>query len=293
MLASMHETARQRATASLRMHVPELADVAVLELGQGLDNSAFVVGDLVVRVADSRSVIREARLLQLVAPRVSIPLPAPRFVDENRGVLAYPLICGRPLLGRAAPPGAAYRMGRFLRDLHSVDPATLTDLPTECANPQQWLEDLDGPQDLVRLLRASVPAPAREHVLAHADLGAEHILASHGRITGVIDWSDAAVTDPALDFARLYRDFGPSFLAEALAAYGGFEDAHRGDGANRVLCSLRGAGRPRVRPRSRPQRVHPRRRAQHRVAVPPCPIEESSRPQTCVCGGAHPPCTSA
>ena len=48
----------------------------------------------------------------------------------------------------------------------------------------------------------------------------------HGLITGVIDWSDAAVTDPALDFARLYRDFGPSFLAEALHAYGGFEDAH-------------------------------------------------------------------
>lgn len=226
MLASMDETARQRATASLRVHAPELVDIAVLELGQGLDNTAFVVGDLVLRVADSCSVIREARLLQLVAPRVSIPLPTPRFVDKDGGVLAYPLISGRPLLGRAPPPGAAYRMGRFLRDLHSVDPATLPDLPTEPADPQERLEDLDGPQDLIRLLRASVPAPAREHVLAHADLGAEHILDSHGLITGVIDWSDAAVADPALDFARLYRDFGPSFLAEALDAYGGFEEGH-------------------------------------------------------------------
>jgi len=36
----------------------------------------------------------------------------------------------------------------------------------------------------------------------------------------VIDWSDAAVTDPALDLARPYRDFGPTFLAEVLEAYG-------------------------------------------------------------------------
>jgi aminoglycoside phosphotransferase (APT) family kinase protein len=58
-------------------------------------------------------------------------------------------------------------------------------------------------------------------VLAHADLGAEHILEHGGAVTGVIDWTDAAVTDPALDFARLYRDFGPDFLAEVLGAYGG------------------------------------------------------------------------
>jgi aminoglycoside phosphotransferase (APT) family kinase protein len=223
----MDEPARQRATEALRVHVPALADNAVVGLGHGLDNTAFVAGDLVLRVADSRSVIREARLLELVAPRVSIPVPAPRFVDEDGGVLAYPLISGRPLLGRATPPGAASRLGRFLRELHSVNSARLTDLiPSEDADPYEWLEDLDGPQDLIELVRASVPPPARRHVLAHADLGAEHILESNGLITGVIDWSDAAVTDPALDFARLYRDFGPSFLAEAVDAYGGLADAH-------------------------------------------------------------------
>jgi aminoglycoside phosphotransferase (APT) family kinase protein len=62
-------------------------------------------------------------------------------------------------------------------------------------------------------------------VVAHADLGAEHLLAEGTRVTGVIDWSDCTVTDPALDFARLYRDFGPAFLAEALQAYGGLLDA--------------------------------------------------------------------
>ena len=43
----------------------------------------------------------------------------------------------------------------------------------------------------------------------------------------MIDWSDAAVTDPALDFARLYRDFGPTFLDATLAAYGRDSPAFR------------------------------------------------------------------
>ncbi len=51
------------------------------------------------------------------------------------------------------------------------------------------------------------------------------MLEQDGEITGVIDWSDAAVTDPALDFARLYRDFGPAFLTAALDAYGGLPGA--------------------------------------------------------------------
>ena len=36
----------------------------------------------------------------------------------------------------------------------------------------------------------------------------------------MLDWSDAAVTDPALDLARPLRDFGPAFLAELLDTYG-------------------------------------------------------------------------
>jgi hypothetical protein len=60
----------------------------------------------------------------------------------------------------------------------------------------------------------------RHRVVAHADLGAEHILELDGTLTGIIDWSDAAITDPALDFARLYRDFGPGFLEDLLQVYG-------------------------------------------------------------------------
>jgi aminoglycoside phosphotransferase (APT) family kinase protein len=157
---------------------------------------------------------------------VSIPIPGPRFADDDAGVLGYELIPGEPMLGRSPPPGAAGRLGRFLRDLHGIDPEAVTDLvPTEDADPDAWLAELDGPGDLLRVLHATRPRPSPQRVVAHADLGAEHILEFDGELTGIIDWSDAAITDPGLDFARLYRDFGPGFLDALLDVYGPLPDA--------------------------------------------------------------------
>jgi aminoglycoside phosphotransferase (APT) family kinase protein len=56
-------------------------------------------------------------------------------------------------------------------------------------------------------------------VFSHNDLGIEHVLVdSQARVTGIIDWSDAAIVDPAYDFGLLYRDLGPFDLDPTLAA---------------------------------------------------------------------------
>lgn len=56
--------------------------------------------------------------------------------------------------------------------------------------------------------------------LVHADLGPEHILCRpSSEIAGVIDWSDARVGDPALDFAWLLHSLGESFAGSLLDAY--------------------------------------------------------------------------
>jgi aminoglycoside phosphotransferase (APT) family kinase protein len=215
------DAAWARAARAVHEHATDHRGVELRELGGGLDHRTFLLGDLVVRVAARATATREADLLHLVGPRVSIPIPAPHVDDRQRGVLAYPLLPGRPLLGRTPPRGAAARLGRVLRELHRIDLAEVADLvPVDHAAPEAWLEELTGPPELLRVLHTDRPRPARELVLAHADLGAEHVLEQRGRLTGIIDWADAAVTDPALDFARLHRDFGPAFLDDALLAYG-------------------------------------------------------------------------
>jgi aminoglycoside phosphotransferase len=232
---------RERAVAAVAEHAPDHRG-SWSELGSGLDHTAFRVGALVVRVTAPDAcaeVVREAGLLRRLAGRLPIPVPVPRFADPARGVLAYPLLPGRPLLGRTPPAGAATQLGRVLAELHTinlaaVDPAephgvkpTLVDLPVEAGDPRDWLVDLTGPAELLQVLHADPPPPTDERVLAHTDLGAEHLLAADGTLTGVIDWSDAAITDPALDFARPYRDFGPAFLDATLRAYGHDSPAFR------------------------------------------------------------------
>lgn len=70
---------------------------------------------------------------------------------------------------------------------------------------------------------ASSP-PAEPEILAfcHNDFGAEHILVDPEtmRITGIIDWADAAIADPVRDLALILRDLGPDALDAALASYG-------------------------------------------------------------------------
>ena len=225
---SAEPSPRDRAVAAVADHAPDHLGTWS-HLGSGLDHQAFRLGDLVVRVTAPDAcaeVTREAGLLRLLAGRLSIPVPEPRFADPARGVLAYPLLPGRSLLGRTPPAGAATHLGRVLAELHAVDPAAV-EVPVEAADPREWLAELSGPVELLRVLHADPPPPTDERVLAHADLGAEHLLATDGRLTGVIDWSDAAVTDPALDFARPYRDFGPAFLDAMLRAYGRDSPAFR------------------------------------------------------------------
>jgi aminoglycoside 2''-phosphotransferase len=101
--------------------------------------------------------------------------------------------------------------------------------------------------NLSRVWRQFVDDPANfqfQPALIHRDLCGEHILVERmprcssdlakqkarcnsdlfdpglGRITGVLDWEDAAIGDPAFDFTGLL-DYGPGFVQGILAAYRG------------------------------------------------------------------------
>ena len=67
------------------------------------------------------------------------------------------------------------------------------------------------------LERMSVPPP--DPRLVHGDLGPEHIRVVDDVVTGVIDWGDCGVGDPALDLAWTRYGSGPDFAAALEAAY--------------------------------------------------------------------------
>jgi aminoglycoside phosphotransferase (APT) family kinase protein len=80
-------------------------------------------------------------------------------------------------------------------------------------------------------------------VLLHNDLAAEHVLcdAETGIPTGVIDWSDMALGDPAADLAGILHWGGVPLAKLVLAHYDGHVDDHCLARA-RFLAACRGVG---------------------------------------------------
>ncbi|MEU9884534.1 aminoglycoside phosphotransferase family protein [Sphaerisporangium sp. NPDC051011] len=249
--------------------LPGYAIRSVTLLGEGEDNVAYQVtgvgGELIVRFAkDPDPEVRaarvegEARLLAAVADLAPLPVPEPCFADAERGCLAYRKLPGLPLTGvplsrwpeHAETVGAA--AGELLAALHGAADEHLVPLvEVDHQPPRVWLEEA---AQMYATVAARVPAARRPAIEAfleappppgpealafsHNDLGVEHILLdpATGTVTGVIDWSDAAICDPAYDFGLLYRDLGPAALDRALSRYPGDGIAARA--AFYARCSL-------------------------------------------------------
>ncbi len=216
----------------------------VSPLGRGLDHVAVRVGgDAVLRVAleadpaaRAAAVRREAALLRAVAAVAAVAVPVPVRVEPDDGWMLQPLLQGTPLL-HATPavrarlaPAVGGALGRLIAAVARLD---VPDVHPDATPASEWLDEARGLHDAVAdavpaahrpAVRAFLDAPpppdaaAGDAVLCHDDLGIEHVLVDGGgAVTGVIDWGDAAVTDPAGDLGRIHRDLGPAALDAALA----------------------------------------------------------------------------
>lgn len=221
--------------AQLAAQVPELRALPVRPLGSGLDHTAFALGDAwVLRVAshaeDADTLPREARLLRWLAPRLPLPVPVPRWVGEMNG-LSYsvaPRLGGESGLMRldSDPVSLGPVLGDFLCALHGLEVPPDIGLPVDHdPSGADWQEaalaDLDvarragaleaGP-DWAAVLHAPPPLDLARPVPIHGDFAAEHVMLDGETITGIIDWADAALGDPARDWAGLLHWAGRPLL---------------------------------------------------------------------------------
>ncbi|MFC4536655.1 phosphotransferase family protein [Sphaerisporangium dianthi] len=230
------------------MRMPDYRIDSVMLLGEGQDNIAYEVnGELIVRFskeldpADRAAQVRdEARLLAAVADISPLPIPEPSFTVAEEGCLAYFKLPGTPLIDlpasrRSAGAAIAATLGELLNVLHGVPVGRMAELVDTDDQPKElWLREAAETYAMVAekvppvyrhaveaFLDAPPPADGHALVFSHNDLGIEHVLAAPGgrAVTGIIDWSDAAIVDPAYDFGLLYRDLGPLALRAALSKY--------------------------------------------------------------------------
>lgn len=234
---------------ALARQLPGLQPSRVTPLGFGLDHAAFEIdGELVVRFRrDSDTagradrVRREARLLSVLRELSPLPVPEVRFVLAELGCVGCTKLPGKPLLDllpgldAASAIAVASALGTLLAALHSTPPSRVRELvETDAPAPTDWqnearqtyeniADDIPAPHrpEIETFLRTAPPAVPAYLAFSHNDLGAEHVLVddiTHA-VTGIIDWSDAAIADPAYDFGLILRDLGQRALDKAFEAY--------------------------------------------------------------------------
>ena len=186
----------------------------LVEVDAGWDYKVLIVDDTwVMRWPRHRLAVeeieREVELLPALAPLLPVAVPRFEYVSREPWLVAYRLIRGEPLVAED-PDGVR----AFLEALHAVD---VDSIPAERPD---WLETYARQADEFR--RVVLPRldpderPRGEALLAgvetltgflpaltHSDLGPGHLLARDGELVGVIDWGDARIGDPAIDYAWL------------------------------------------------------------------------------------------
>jgi aminoglycoside 2''-phosphotransferase len=221
-------------TARIRAAFPQTRFTNAVLIRQGEDNLVVVLdGEWIVRFPRNDEhrgrFTAELNLLARLAP-IS-PLPVPRYVHvtDERDFGAYRMIRGRemsPAVFAAMSPQeqgeALSSLASFLSMLHALPAEAIVQPDGRIARTwsgEQFASLYRGvrraeiapvvpPESLVRFdafhdaLASIPPGPSR---LAHNDLTDDHILVDGSRITGIIDFSDAAFGDPAIDFAWFWR----------------------------------------------------------------------------------------
>ena len=162
---------------------PELMPLDLRLLGEGCDNTAYLVNSEFVfrfprRKMALELLMNEARLLPLIAPHLPVAVPAPKLIGAPTREFPCPFSGYRLIPGVTAcsielddsrRSRLAVPIGELLRALHTI-PVTVA-------------------------MRSVCPG----------DLYVRHLLLNElCELTGVIDWGDVHLGDPAVDLMIAY-----------------------------------------------------------------------------------------
>ena len=209
----------------LKEQHPELADLPLVDSGNGWDNKVYRLGDgLAVRLprrsAAASLVEHEQRWLPELAPRLPIAIPIP--IRTGRPGCGYPWAWSiTPWFeGTSAvssplrdPHTAAVELAAFVSALHLPAPHDAPRNPfrgVPLANRTPSIDErvaqLDGIVDSVAVMRIwDAALHARKWsgppVWIHGDLHPANLLVVDAHITAVLDFGDLTAGDPATDLS--------------------------------------------------------------------------------------------
>jgi aminoglycoside phosphotransferase (APT) family kinase protein len=183
----------------------------------GTVNAIFRLGDeLAVRLARRNGPMEpgseEAEWLPRLAPQLPLAIPVPVAQGQPTGEYPWFWEIHTWVEGETVPVDeldavqAAHDLAEFVGALQRVDPAGAPPgrgIPLDEREKQMrhWFARFDGGPEVTAGWERALAAPAWDGppVWHHGDLDARNWLVRGGRISGVIDWGEMGVGDPACD----------------------------------------------------------------------------------------------
>jgi aminoglycoside 2''-phosphotransferase len=234
---------------------PELPIASCVVLSQGWDSVAVLADDTFIFRFPKRPDVEpqyhmEARLLPQLAAMISVAVPRFEFIWPGgraypQSFVGYRMIAGRSLdvavfRSLQAEP-LANQLGRAIGEIHHFPTKQAAMAGVPGGDAQHWRGEYRVLYERIQAQIFPLLSPAaRERcavrfqaflqneayfqfapTLIHRDLSAEHILVDPARnaVSGIIDWGDAAIGDPAIDFTGLYAELDREFMDQVLAYY--------------------------------------------------------------------------
>lgn len=208
---------------------PQLGQESIRFLGSGWDNQAFLVDERWVfrfphRQLAVELIAKETRWLPELAKRLPLQTSAAVWIGEPSARFPHPFagstfIPGESLdqISVADERRLAHQLGQFLRELHDVpitesaphDELRRADISYRIELLQKRLlaDDFNHierstMQRAFEVSQAAKPSPIRSWV--HGDLYPRHVIVENDQVSGIIDWGDMHVGDPAIDASMAF-----------------------------------------------------------------------------------------
>lgn len=247
-------------------------------LGQGFDNTAYLINEqMVFRFPHRQEALpameNEILILPYLAQHLSFKTSAPTLVGHSTAdypypFSGYPVLPGELLSHYQAPwiddPHFAKTLGHWLRELHCLP--VLDDHRLQLKGQQDWRLDIANrthrvaelthqyadyfqaegfdPQKLNALMQGfkHLSTQGGKSCYLHGDLYAKHIVVdSAGNPSGLIDWGDVHIGNPAIDLSVGIMIFTESALTHFLHAYQDVDAHMMKIAAFRAYCHAIGA----------------------------------------------------
>lgn len=186
----------------------------------------------------------ESKILKLVTNHLTVAVPNWQIKSDK--LIAYPLLPALPVLTYDATTYAVHwnmdqdsalytpALAKVMVELHSITAQEAQQAGVKILSPEDMRQEVKDKIGLVKTeMGMSKELETRWNTwvdndmlwpdfgtFVHGDLYAGHVLAEKdGTIRGIIDWSEAHINDPAIDFAGHIAVFGEESTKQLIKEY--------------------------------------------------------------------------